>query len=71
MAADSPVLAIVDGARWVKVTTPPPRMFVWKGGLSVQVYSTVTWENVDDWPCEEPTVESAEQAVAERTNSGY
>lgn len=71
MAADSAVLPIVDGALWVKVAPRPPRMWVWKGGLMVQVYSTETWENVDEWPCEHPTPESAALAVAERVNSGY
>jgi hypothetical protein len=64
------VLAAVDGARWVRVDSRTRRIFVWRSGTSVGVYSTVTGERVDDWPCEDSAV-SAGAVVAERVNQGY
>lgn len=71
MAVDTLFLDVVDGALWVKVDRSKFRMYVWKGGTSVGVFSIEDGEELDTWPCEQPTAESAALAVAERTNSGY
>lgn len=70
MALDVVFQDVVDGAQWVKVDRRAGRMFVWKGGDKVGVYSIETGESLDDWPCD-PSEEAAALAVAERTNSGY
>jgi hypothetical protein len=64
------VLTAVDRARWVRVESRTRRIFVWRGGPSVDVYSTATGEWVDDWPCEDSAV-SADAVVEERRNKGY
>jgi hypothetical protein len=63
-------LDLVDGARWVRVDRHHHRMYVWKEGESVRMYSTDTAEDLDDWPCQ-ASAESAALVVAERINQGY
>jgi hypothetical protein len=70
MALEPVFLDVIDGAQWIQVDRRTVRMFVWKGGDTVGVYSIENGESLDDWPCQ-ASEESAAQVVAERCNSGY
>lgn len=70
MAVLDDVLDVVDGAGWVRVDRRTHRMFVWRGGESVGVFSTDTAADLDAWPCP-ATPEGAALVVTERINQGY
>lgn len=71
MTVPTAFLDAIDGGLWVKVDQHRHRVYVWKGGGAVGVFSIVDGADLGTWLCGEPTAESAALCAAEMTRAGH